>query len=525
MAEENENLQEPETESALSFEAGIPAAPETDSRKRLFIIGGAVLAVVLIAGLVFFFMGESSSSSPSSNNPLIVNSESVKESSKKKRKIKYEKLYNQLESGSASKILKELSLAGIQFKTEQSGQKYSILIDETQIDNAQNLLAIKGLPSNAAVGYELLDDTQTLGVTEFDKRIRFLRALSGELEKAITQINIIEAAKVQVVLPEQRLFTVTQPPVTASIIIRIQEGKKIDDEIVFSIIQLVSNSVENLQPENISVVSTKGELLSDNIFERMAQRRNGTFVEEDAETDAAISREEAIGYPIIPNYQQIQNWFDIKWQFEETLKEKVFRQLLGIMPLGSFKVEITTDIGAVENGSVVDIQRQTISVVVDGLNDEIFVDQAFKQQVFSTVAGTIGYIRGRDSIQLSVAEFQLYSEEELNALRRKYITNNSMLYAGIALALVAAGLLFIWYRRRNKKEEEPEEAPKVELKENIDDFETIEANTAEEKINEIKGIANFEANVIAKVMSDWIQSENPEPATQAAPEPANELGD
>ena len=90
------------------------------------------------------------------------------------------------------------------------------------------------------------------------------------------------------------------------------------------------------------------------------------------------------------------------------------------MPLASFKVEASSDLGPLENGNIVDIKRQTISIVVDGLNDDIVVDRAFKQQVFQTVAGAIGYIRGRDSIQLSVAEFTLYTEEEKEVLRKKY---------------------------------------------------------------------------------------------------------
>ena len=59
--------------------------------------------------------------------------------------------------------------------------------------------------------------------------------------------DIIEASKVQIVLPEQRLFTVTQPPVTAAILIRLKRGTESTDEIVFSIMQMAANAVENLQ--------------------------------------------------------------------------------------------------------------------------------------------------------------------------------------------------------------------------------------------------------------------------------------
>ena len=493
----------------------IPMIPSGSVISRRTVISMIFVLIFLVLGAILYFNLSSDSKSSKKTNQnnstgtAIIPSESASESSpKKKKKIKYEKLYNQLESGDASEILKELSMAGIQFKTEQSGQKYSILVDETEIDAAQNLLAIKGLPSNTATGYALLDDTQTLGVTEFDKRIRFLRALSGELEKAISQIQIIESAKVQIVLPEQRLFTVTQPPVTASIIIRIQEGKKATDEIVFSIIQLVSNAVENLQPENISVVSTTGELLSDGIFERMAIKRSGLVEEKQESNDVVANREEALGYPIIPNYENIQQWFDIKWEFENKLKEKIFKQLLGILPIGSFKVDLTTDIGAIEEGSVIDVKRQTVSVVVDGLNENIFIDPAFKEQIFTTVAGTIGYVRGRDSIQLSVAEFPLYTESELEALKNKYRGLQILKIAAISCAVLLPILLLYNIVKRFRRRKNNQKASEIDLRQTTESFEPeTEDITIKSKITELKDIASFESDLIAKVMSNWIDSD------------------
>ena len=71
-------------------------------------------------------------------------------------------------------------------------------------------------------------------------------------------------------------------------------------------------------------------MLSDGLFERLAAKRAGIVEEVEQVKDnveVAISREEAIGSPIIPNYDMIQEWFDIKWNFEEQLKHKVERQL------------------------------------------------------------------------------------------------------------------------------------------------------------------------------------------------------
>ncbi len=523
MAEEAFDLDEigEEAEKTINMETSTPA-----QNNRNIIIAIAVGALVLI-GIVFGVSNIGSGQSKKSSTPtsIMVNKKDVKKERKRKKKIKFIKLFNQLEAGESSKILKHLSINGITFKTEQVGQKFSILVDEKQIDEARNLLAIKGLPAGSSKkGFELLDDAQTLGVTEFDKRIRFLRALSGELEKAITQLDIIESAKVQIVLPEQRLFTVTQPPVTSSIIVRVMQGKDMTDEIVFSIIQLVSNAVENLQPENVSVIDTEGSLLSDGIFERIAAKRAGTYVEEEKTEpiEAAISREEAIGSPIIPNYERIQEWFEIKWNFENQLKEKTERQLFGILPIGAFKVEVTSDIGPLENGNVVDIKRQTISVVIDGLNEDVIIDQGFKQQVFATVAGAVGYVRGRDSIQLSVAEFALYSPDEIKELRQKYAVKGAGKYLFMTILGISMMALLYWVyqqallRMRQRREEKEKE--KAEAEELEEEQEPVIDN--EESITKIKDISTTAPERLARLMEKWISEDlqaNGEAAEEETP--------
>ena len=517
MAEEEINEEENIIEELPAQQQAIP--PKQANRQ--IIIGGLIIGVIVIV-LLFVILGRSDNSKPSSNkassNTIMVSKNTIEKEKKSRRKIKYIKLFSQLDAGETSKILKEISLAEIQFKTEQNGQKFTILIAENEIEGARNLLAIKGIPSGKAkTGYELLDDAQTLGVTEFDKRIRFLRALSGELEKAITQLDIIEAAKVQIVLPEQRLFTVTQPPVTSSIVIRIIEGSNITDEIVFSIIQLVSNAVENLQVENVSVVDTGGNLLSDGIFERLAAKRAGTYVAKKKEKEsvlAAISREEAIGTPIIPNYERIQEWFEIKWNFENNLKKKVEKQLFGIMPIASFKVEVTSDLGPLENGNIVDIKRQTVSIVIDGLNEDVFVDKAFKQQVFQTVAGSVGYIRGRDSIQLSIAEFPIYTESEKKALiakhtRQGFIQNMLMIVSVIIAGIIIMMIIRYIINKRKEKQSLIEDVDDNEF-EMIDDLEKNDDSIKEsnnKKLEQVKELAQTTPEKLATIMEDWLKEQ------------------
>ena len=191
---------------------------------RIPLIVSSVGMVALIGAYFIFFASPSDdslkakrkmSSLQDSGNKEKVEEIAQKEKAEAKKKVdkkvKYTKLYD-LSTDETAKALKELSMADIPFTTEQKGKNYAISVDEKKLEEAKNLLAIKGLPGGSSKGYELLDNSQTLGVTEFDKRVRFVRALSGELEKAILQFEMIENCKVQIVLPEQRLFAVTHTP-------------------------------------------------------------------------------------------------------------------------------------------------------------------------------------------------------------------------------------------------------------------------------------------------------------------------
>ncbi|MFA5879538.1 MAG: hypothetical protein WC860_05115 [Candidatus Margulisiibacteriota bacterium] len=268
----------------------------------------SIVVIIVIIGLIFFmFKGLSPKASnkvsvanlsgmqtESSSNQrqleqeisrLKVDLKKQEEKKKKEKplKIEYELLYENMDADQTSAVLQELSIDSISFSIKQKGKYYDISVDKDKYEEAKNILAIRGLPSGGIKGYELFDKSDNLGVTEFDKKIRFVRAISGELEKAIMQINAIEYCKVQIVLPDQKFFSTKQPPVTASILIRKKRGYvKIKPETVVAIIKLVANSVEDLKPENITVVDTEGNVVSKNLFKSQSPIESQITLEDES---------------------------------------------------------------------------------------------------------------------------------------------------------------------------------------------------------------------------------------------------
>ncbi len=528
MAEEDFGIDD-ELEGQESRTGQRPAA----SVRRSIMAAVSLIIVVAVGYGTYSFFSKPSSKSPQTAEAISLETAQAaaekarEEEAERLKKMKYVQLFTGLEGSEMSKIVRELSFAGIVFKSEQTGSKFSVSVDSEREMDARNLLAVKGLPSGGSKGYDLLDNSQTLGVTEFDKRIRFLRALSGELEKAILKLEMIQESKVQIVIPEPRLFTVSQPPVTAAILVRRIPGKKITDDVVFSIIQLVANAVENLQPENVKVIDTTGVVLSEGVLDRMKEQGVGVAATvTESETDKPVlpqTIEDAYGQPIIPNFDKIQEWFDLKWAFEQKLIRRVSKQLMGVLPVGSFKVAITSDLGPVENGEIVDIRRMTISIVVDSRNEDVFLDGDVKTQIFKTVSAASGYVKGRDVIQLSRADFSLLAPEDLEdmkSLEREYRFQTLFFKYGYKALPFIAGLVVLYFLYRLfRRLTQKAPAPLVEEDDSRSfQFDELKNDMNESKqVDKLRQVARREAHVLAGVMEKWL-SEDQEVSASPSPQ-------
>ncbi|MGE5545150.1 MAG: flagellar basal-body MS-ring/collar protein FliF, partial [Bacillota bacterium] len=112
-----------------------------------------------------------------------------------------------------------------------------------------------------AVGFEIFNQT-SFGETETDKRVKYQVALQGELTKTIQSLDKVEAAKVNLVIPQKSLYSDDQQVATASILIKTKPNRRMESQEIQGIVHLVANSVEGLKPENVTVVDTNGNILS-----------------------------------------------------------------------------------------------------------------------------------------------------------------------------------------------------------------------------------------------------------------------
>ncbi len=170
----------------------------------------------------------------------------------------YEPLYTNLAVNDAAAMTAQLDELGIEYKLEDAGT--TILVPAELKYETRLQLASAGLPQGA-VGFEIFNET-SFGETETDKRVKYQMALQGELTKTIQSLDKVEAAKVNLVIPQKSLYSSEQQVATASVLIKNRFNTRMSSSEIQGIVHLVANSVEGLKPENVTVVDTNGNVLS-----------------------------------------------------------------------------------------------------------------------------------------------------------------------------------------------------------------------------------------------------------------------
>ncbi|MHB1661522.1 MAG: flagellar basal-body MS-ring/collar protein FliF [bacterium] len=171
----------------------------------------------------------------------------------------YGVLYSNLNASSASGIISKLHSYNIPYKLSDEGK--TILIPKNNVYETRLKLASIGLPRQEGVGFSIFNKVQ-IGMTDFMQHVDYQRALQGELERTIDQINQIKYSRVLIVLPRHSVFATRRTASKASVIVKLKSGMQLNKMQVNGIIHLVASAVEGLKSKNITIVDTNGRVLS-----------------------------------------------------------------------------------------------------------------------------------------------------------------------------------------------------------------------------------------------------------------------
>lgn len=199
--------------------------------KRMSLVGAVIIAMVTIAVVIFMVSGRD-----------------------------YVPLFTNVPPDQATQIIDQLRKKNIPFQLTDGGATVTVpreVLHSTQMA----LMTELGSSRIGTIGLELFDK-QDFGATSYTQRINFQRALQGELARAVITLEAVKNAKVMLALPAKKTFLEEGGVPTASVVVELKPGKALSDEQVRGIQYLVSSAVENLENEKVSVIDSRGKLLS-----------------------------------------------------------------------------------------------------------------------------------------------------------------------------------------------------------------------------------------------------------------------
>lgn len=173
----------------------------------------------------------------------------------------YGVLYTDLDLEDAKQIVTRLDSANVKYQLGKNGTEVMVpvgLINKMRIETADLALSSKG----ANVGYEVFDNSDALGSTNFVQNVNLLRALEGELARTIRSVDNIRSARVHLVMPKREIFSREEQIPTASVIIKTKKGA-LSPQSIQAIQKLVAAAVPKLDMKNISIVDSNGNLLTE----------------------------------------------------------------------------------------------------------------------------------------------------------------------------------------------------------------------------------------------------------------------
>lgn len=175
----------------------------------------------------------------------------------------YVPLFTKIDTLQLPVVVAKLREMNVPFQVRDDGATIAIppeLLHSTQMA----IMTEAGDAKVGSTGLELFEKID-LGMTSYAQRINYQRALQGELMRSINSLSVVKKSKVILAIPPKKSFLEEGGTPKASVVIDLYPGTTLTEKQIKGIMNLVSSAVEGMNPENVTVVNSSGNVLSKNI--------------------------------------------------------------------------------------------------------------------------------------------------------------------------------------------------------------------------------------------------------------------
>lgn len=160
------------------------------------------------------------------------------------------------------KVTDALKTSNTEFRIDSATG--ALLVPSDRAQSIRMQLASQGLPETGGpVGLEMLSEQQDLSTSQFVESARYLHALETELARSVSSLRSVKSARVHLALPKESVFVRRRTPPSASVVVALYRGRKLTQEHVTSIVNLISASVPSMSSDHVTVVDQHGSLLTE----------------------------------------------------------------------------------------------------------------------------------------------------------------------------------------------------------------------------------------------------------------------
>lgn len=248
-------------------------------------------------------------------------------------KNKYDVLFTGLDDIDANNIVTQLEEDSVDVKLEGS----TIYVPKKEVDRLR--LKLSTTITNGSQGFELMDSSNSFGMTDEEFQLKKQRMVQGEIEKTIKTFPQIESARVHINPGEESVFAKDASPGTSAVYLNLKAGRTLSEEQVRSIISLISASSYNVPKQNVEVIDQNMNLLSEGMFDE-----DGNYSSKNnlSELDTARKAEK---------------------EYNEDLKASLKELLEPIFGSGKVKISVNTDLNFdVEDKKVLVVDPNRVAI-------------------------------------------------------------------------------------------------------------------------------------------------------------------
>ncbi|MHC1480546.1 flagellar basal-body MS-ring/collar protein FliF [Frateuria aurantia] len=177
------------------------------------------------------------------------------------RSPEYGLLYGGLEQRDAAAVVQSLQSSGVPYHLSPDGS--SIMVPADRLATIKLKLASQGLPQAHPTADQSSGDS-LFGISDFAEHNRYQHQLEADLAATISSLQAVRSARVHLALPKPSAFIRDNHPASASVVVSLYSGNQLDSGQVAAIVHLVASSVPDLDPQQVSVVNSDGQLLTSN---------------------------------------------------------------------------------------------------------------------------------------------------------------------------------------------------------------------------------------------------------------------